>query len=209
MNISAQITNREGQHQVSLRTDRREHSLIIAPKEGGFGSSANGGELLFLALATCYCNDIYREARKRHIDIQQVDVEVSGEFGGEGEAARNIRYSAFVAAKTPQDVLVQPEMERRRSPLVSIPPLGRGFSRHRYRPPGYPSAWLRPRGARFRFAREDHCSSTTAIRLNFRLRRHPPTIGSKLQMELPTSRERTLQSSFVRMRLVRPCAVLN
>jgi hypothetical protein len=27
-------------------------------------------------------------------------------------------------------VLVQPEMERRRSPLVSIPPFGRGFSRH-------------------------------------------------------------------------------
>src|SRR6266481_1588596 len=27
-------------------------------------------------------------------------------------------------------VLVQPEMERGRSPLVSIPPFGRGFSRH-------------------------------------------------------------------------------
>jgi hypothetical protein len=27
-------------------------------------------------------------------------------------------------------VLAQPEMEKRRSPLVSIPPLGRGFSRH-------------------------------------------------------------------------------
>ncbi|MBM3814660.1 MAG: type II toxin-antitoxin system VapB family antitoxin [Acidimicrobiia bacterium] len=29
-----------------------------------------------------------------------------------------------------QDVLVQREMERGRSPLVSIPPFGRGFSRH-------------------------------------------------------------------------------
>ena len=29
-------------------------------------------------------------------------------------------------------MLVQPEMERRRSPLACIPPLGRGFSRHRY-----------------------------------------------------------------------------
>jgi hypothetical protein len=28
------------------------------------------------------------------------------------------------------NVLVQPEMEKRRSPLVSIPPFGRGFSRH-------------------------------------------------------------------------------
>ena len=29
-------------------------------------------------------------------------------------------------------VLVQPEMERGRFPLVSIPPFGRGFSRHLY-----------------------------------------------------------------------------
>jgi hypothetical protein len=35
----------------------------------------------------------------------------------------------------PQDtVLVQPEMERRRSPLVSIPPFGRGFSALRKNP---------------------------------------------------------------------------
>ena len=30
------------------------------------------------------------------------------------------------------NVLVQPEMERGRSSLVSIPPFGRGFPRHRY-----------------------------------------------------------------------------
>jgi len=30
------------------------------------------------------------------------------------------------------NVLFQPEMERGRSPLVSIAPFGRGFSRHRY-----------------------------------------------------------------------------
>jgi hypothetical protein len=44
-------------------------------------------------------------------------------------------------------------------------------------PTGYPSAWLRPRSARFRFAWPDHCSSTTSIRLNFQvalvLARHP------------------------------------
>jgi hypothetical protein len=38
-------------------------------------------------------------------------------------------------------------------------------------PPGYPSAWLRPRRARFRFARQDHCSSATSIGLNSRMRR--------------------------------------
>ena len=31
-------------------------------------------------------------------------------------------------------------------------------------PPGYPSAWLRPRSARFRFTRQGHCSSVTTCR---------------------------------------------
>jgi uncharacterized OsmC-like protein len=67
------------------------------------GSSANGDELLFLALATCYCNDIYREARKRGIEVERVQVEVTGEFGGEGEPAREIRYNASVDAKAPRE----------------------------------------------------------------------------------------------------------
>jgi organic hydroperoxide reductase OsmC/OhrA len=106
MNISARIANKEGEHSVSLATDGREHSLMIPSKKDGFGSYTNGGELLFLALATCYCNDIYREARKRGIEVQSVAVEVTGEFGSEGEPARNITYKASVAAKAAkEDVL--------------------------------------------------------------------------------------------------------
>ena len=79
-------------------------------------------------------------------------------------------------------------MEKRRSPLVSIPPFGRGFSRHRgsfesdvgwaaqervltppfivlMSPPGYPSAWLRPRSARFRFARDSAGTQTGQTRI--------------------------------------------
>jgi uncharacterized OsmC-like protein len=103
MNISARIQNRKGSHSVALTTNGREHSLAIEPKPDGFGSSANGGELLFLALATCYCNDLYREANKRGIEIEGVRVEVSGEFGGEGEAARNLSYRADVVAKAPRE----------------------------------------------------------------------------------------------------------
>ena len=105
MNISARVTNRQGQHMVSLSTNAREHSITIAPKSEGFGSSANGGELLFLALATCYCNDLYREANKRNIRIHSVEVEVTGEFGGEGEPARDIRYHARVAANAPKEAI--------------------------------------------------------------------------------------------------------
>ena len=102
MNISAKVTSEKGEHSVVLNTAGHEHSLTIAPKPEGFGSSVNGGELLFLALATCYCNDLYREASKRNISIEQVQVEVSGEFGGEGEGAHNISYSASVVADAPK-----------------------------------------------------------------------------------------------------------
>ncbi len=98
MRISAHVQNGQGRHQVTLRTDDRTHSLTIAPKATGSGSSVNGGELLFLALATCYCNDLYREAAKRGIRIERVEVEVQGDFGAEGEAARNVTYRAKVAA---------------------------------------------------------------------------------------------------------------
>ena len=106
MNISARVANRLGEHTVHLRTEGREHSLTIPPKAEGLGSGTNGGELLFLALATCYCNDIYREAGKRGIEVERVQVEVTGEFGGPGEGARHIRYSASVDAKAPCDQIV-------------------------------------------------------------------------------------------------------
>ena len=106
MKISARVTNRQGEHAVALRTGDHEHALAIAPKADGKGSSVNGGELLFLALATCYCNDIYREAKKRGIEVRGVEVEVEGTFGAEGEGAREIRYRASVDADTPrEDVL--------------------------------------------------------------------------------------------------------
>ena len=99
MKIQARVENSQNQHQVTLTTNGNSHSLTIPPRPSGFGSSANGGELLFLALATCYCNDIYREAAKRNIQVEKVEVEVSGDFGAEGEGAKNVTYKAKVHAK--------------------------------------------------------------------------------------------------------------
>ncbi len=103
MKIQARVTNQPGSHQVEVKTNGAVHLLEIAAKAGSPGSSVNGGELLFLALATCYCNDLYREAGKRGIAVSQVEVEVEGEFGGEGEPGRNIRYKARVAANASAD----------------------------------------------------------------------------------------------------------
>jgi len=106
MNISARVTNQSGRHTTAVQTNGREQSLTIPPKPDGFGSGINGGELLFLALATCYCNDLYREGRKRGIEIAKVEVEVSGEFGAEGAPAKNIRYRASVDARSPREAIL-------------------------------------------------------------------------------------------------------
>src|SRR5512139_3277650 len=103
MKISARVENSRDNHQVTLQTNDSVHSINIPPKTGGYGSSVNGGELLFLALASCYCNDIYREAARRNIQVEQVEVTVEGDFGAEGEPANNVVYRARVFAQAGED----------------------------------------------------------------------------------------------------------
>jgi hypothetical protein len=69
------------------------HSLAAPPRPEGLGSRGNGGELPFLALATCYGKDLHREANQRGIRAESVEVRVSGEFGAEGASgAKPSRY---------------------------------------------------------------------------------------------------------------------
>ncbi|HEV2326317.1 MAG TPA: OsmC family protein [Terracidiphilus sp.] len=98
MQISAKVVNQEGHHQSMVRTGDRAQSLAIPARAEGCGSGVNGGELLFLALATCYCNDIYREANERGLKIESVEVEVTGEFGTKGAPAENITYRTSIKA---------------------------------------------------------------------------------------------------------------
>ncbi len=106
MHIRAQVRNSQGRHEAQVSTNASSRTLDIPPKAGGPGSSVNGGELLFLALATCYCNDVYREAAHRGIAVERVEVGVEGEFGAEGEPARNVAYRAKVAARASEaDIL--------------------------------------------------------------------------------------------------------
>lgn len=105
MKISAHVHNGYGIHRVSVDTNGKKQSLTIPSTSTGLGSSVNGGELLFAALATCYCNDLYREAAKRGIRVSQVTVDVQGDFGGEGDPARNVTYSARVEAYANEEAI--------------------------------------------------------------------------------------------------------
>lgn len=97
MNICAKVTNRPGHHEALIRTVDHEQQIAIAGKEIG-GSSVNGGELLCLAMATCYCNDVYREAATRGITIHEIEVEAHARFGEPGEPAIDVRYHVRVVA---------------------------------------------------------------------------------------------------------------
>lgn len=98
MTISAKIKNTKEENVITVSTDNRASTISIPGKEVGRGSAVNGGELLFLSLATCFCNDLYREALRRNMDIASVEVEVAGQFGKEGEPATDIRYEVKVMA---------------------------------------------------------------------------------------------------------------
>jgi uncharacterized OsmC-like protein len=103
MKISARVENRSGSHVAEVRTESNQRRLELPPKAAGNGSAVNGGELLMLALATCYCNDLYREAERLGIAIDGVEVEASAQFAGIGLAASDIVYRARIDSRAPED----------------------------------------------------------------------------------------------------------
>jgi len=88
-----------------VSTEGKEQTLSVPAKAAGSGSAVNGGEFLLLALATCYCNDLYREAARLGIEIKNVEVEASAEFPGIGLAATNITYRANVSSPASAEII--------------------------------------------------------------------------------------------------------
>jgi uncharacterized OsmC-like protein len=66
---------------------------------GGGGLGFNGGQLLYLSIAACISNDVYREAATMGIAVRRVVVDVDGDFPARG------------AASTPIDVAVSVESD--------------------------------------------------------------------------------------------------
>jgi organic hydroperoxide reductase OsmC/OhrA len=107
MEISATVRNSQRAHEVVVRTGVVAQTLDVAAKATGRGSAVNGGEFLMLALATCYCNDLYREAERLGIPLEGVEVEASAQFPGVGLAATGIRYRASVSSSAPPSAIAE------------------------------------------------------------------------------------------------------
>lgn len=105
MNIIAKLISTDNGRRVSLRRDGETQDLSIPFGSPGSATGTSGGEYLLLALATCYSNDLYREADKRGITVEQLEVEVEIHFGVEGEPARNAVYRVRLIADAPEQQL--------------------------------------------------------------------------------------------------------
>jgi putative redox protein len=72
---------------------------------GGGGLGFNGGQLLYLAIAGCVSNDIFREAQSRGIELTFVRVAVEGDFTGNPPISTPVGYTVEIAGDARADVL--------------------------------------------------------------------------------------------------------
>ena len=98
MDVKATVWSSPTGHEVVVGTEGKSQAIDIRARPGARGSAVNGGEFLMLALATCFCNDLYREAVRLGLQIDSVEVEARADFEGVGLAATNIRYRAWVSS---------------------------------------------------------------------------------------------------------------
>ena len=68
---------------------------------GGAGRGFNGGQLLYLSIAACVSNDLYREAAPLGIALRRVAVEVDGDFPTRGAPSTPISVVVDVEADAP------------------------------------------------------------------------------------------------------------
>lgn len=70
---------------------------------GGGGLGFNGGQLLYLSIAACLSNDIYREAATMGIDLHGVEITVDGDFPARGAGSTPITVDIAIRTAAPDD----------------------------------------------------------------------------------------------------------
>lgn len=105
MHIEVETQNVDGK--VTALGSAWPFTLVVdRPAEGGGGGLGfNGGQLLYLAVAGCISNDLFRDARAAGIELSRVRVKVSGDFVGEPAVSEEIRYEVEVSGEAPEEEL--------------------------------------------------------------------------------------------------------
>ncbi len=83
------------------------YTLVVdRPQQaGGGGLGFNGGQLLYLAIAGCVSNDLFREARSRGIELTSVRVVVQGDFAGDPQVSTPVDYVVELIGEASADIL--------------------------------------------------------------------------------------------------------
>lgn len=83
------------------------HTVVVdRPEEGGGrGVGFNGAQLLYLAIAGCVSNDLFREARAAGLELDRVRIRVVGDFSGDPLISDDVEYHVEVAGDAPADRL--------------------------------------------------------------------------------------------------------
>jgi uncharacterized OsmC-like protein len=86
--------------------------VIDRPSEaGGGGKGFNGGELLYLAVAGCVSNDLFREAARFGVELEAVRVTVTGDFAGDPAVSQPVTYDVELSGSGDLEALVR-EVDR-------------------------------------------------------------------------------------------------
>jgi uncharacterized OsmC-like protein len=70
---------------------------------GGGGLGFNGGQLLYLSIAACWSNDLYREAATRGLPLDSVEITVDGDFPARGSGSTPITVDVVVRSAAPEE----------------------------------------------------------------------------------------------------------
>jgi uncharacterized OsmC-like protein len=69
---------------------------------GGGGLGFNGGQLLYLSIAACWSNDLYREAATMGIALDGLEITVDGDFPARGSGSTPITLDVIVRSSAPE-----------------------------------------------------------------------------------------------------------
>lgn len=97
------------------------YTLVVDRPDGagGRGLGFNGGQLLYLAVAGCVSNDLYREAQAAGISLTGVRVIVTGDFSGDPPVSDEIVYRVEIEGDAPAQDLER--LVRRVDEIAEIP----------------------------------------------------------------------------------------